>query len=481
MTKDWHLVMPQELYDRLHSHLFPGDGDEHGAVIQAGVTEGERGVRVLARELHLAADGVDYVPGKRGYRMLRADFIARQVDRCASDRLVYLAIHNHGGTDRVQFSEDDLRSHRRGYPALLDIVRGMPVGALVFAQNAVSGSIWLSGEKRVQLVDASIVGGSFRRLHPSPRFRATSGEPIYDRQAKIFGEVGQDILRRAKIGIIGLGGAGSLLAENLGRLGVGNFVLADSDRAEPTNHPRLTGASRLDTMALPIIDRLPRWAQRVALSFAKPKVLLARRNILRANPHAHVRPLFGDFLHPEVAQEFIDCDYLFLAADTMRARLLFNAIVHQYLIPGVQVGAKIHVDQSIGAVLDAYSVVRPVTPKSGCLLCNSLINSAKLQEESISQGEREAQKYINEPGVIAPSVITMNAVAVAQAANDFLFYITGLRDPNCTNAYLRFHPGQRTIAVDQTRKSSECPECGTGLRSRLAYGDARRLPVTMPS
>ena len=40
----------------------------------------------------------------------------------------------------------------------------------------------------------------------------------------------------------------------------------------------------------------------------------------------------------------MDCDYLFLAADTMRARLLFNAIVHQYLVPGVQVGAKVHED-----------------------------------------------------------------------------------------------------------------------------------------
>lgn len=35
------------------------------------------------------------------------------------------------------------------------------------------------------------------------------------------------------------------------------------------------------------------------------------------------------------------CDYLFLAADSMRARLVFNALVHQYLIPGVQLGSKI--------------------------------------------------------------------------------------------------------------------------------------------
>ena len=40
----------------------------------------------------------------------------------------------------------------------------------------------------------------------------------------------------------------------------------------------------------------------------------------------------GNFLEAEVAAKFTNRDYLFLAADTMRARLLFNAIVHQYLI-----------------------------------------------------------------------------------------------------------------------------------------------------
>src|ERR1700689_1388107 len=121
------------------------------------------------------------------------------------------------------------------------------------------------------------------------------------------------------------------------------------------------------------------------MRLARPKVSLARRNILRANPNARVEAIFGDFLEAEIAKRFVDCDYLFLAADTMRARLLFNAIVHQYLIPGVQVGAKISVDRTTGEVLDAYSVVRPVTSGSGCLLCNKLINGAKLQEESISE------------------------------------------------------------------------------------------------
>ncbi len=45
----------------------------------------------------------------------------------------------------------------------------------------------------------------------------------------------QEILRRATVGIAGLGGLGSAVAVALARLGVGTMVLADFDVVEPTN------------------------------------------------------------------------------------------------------------------------------------------------------------------------------------------------------------------------------------------------------
>ena len=95
MTAPWSLRIPPDLMDQLTAHLFPGDGDEHGAVIAAGMAQTSRGVRLLASDLVLAEDGIDYVPGKRGYRMLTASFVTDNILRCASDRLVYLAVHCH--------------------------------------------------------------------------------------------------------------------------------------------------------------------------------------------------------------------------------------------------------------------------------------------------------------------------------------------------------------------------------------------------
>jgi hypothetical protein len=127
MNDAWTLTIDGSMYRELMSHLFPGDGDEHGAVIAAGITTTSRGTRLLARDLFAAMDGVDFVPGRRGYRMLTAEFVSEKIRYCRDVGLTYLAVHNHGGLGEVGFSSLDNSSHERGYPALLDI-SGRPVG-----------------------------------------------------------------------------------------------------------------------------------------------------------------------------------------------------------------------------------------------------------------------------------------------------------------------------------------------------------------
>lgn len=464
----WRLTIPEGLYTQLQKHLFPGDEDEHGAVILAGTCASDRGLRLVAKEIHLATDGVDYVPGNRGYRMLKAEFIVSRILRARDRRLAYLAIHNHGGTDSVAFSRDDLASHERGYPALLDIARGMPVGALVFARSAVAGDLWFPGRKRAPLSQATVIGHRRQLLFPAPWKRvATVG--MYDRQSRLFGDTGQELLRRTRVGIVGLGGAGSILAEILGRLGVGEFVLADPDRADVTNLPRLLGARRRDAI-------VPSWLPRIiGKRLRTPKVRMATRNIRRANPDARITAMARDFLEKDVAAYFTDCDFLFLAADTMGARLLFNSIVHQYGIPGIQVGAKIPVSEN-GIVGEVFCVSRMVTPDHGCLWCNGLINPGRLQDEAVPDADRRGYAYVNDPAVVAPSVVTMNAVACAHAADDFLFHLTGLRYEDAETGWFRWNSRRATAGYDMPRKTAGCSECSRDENSRLGMGDNGSLP-----
>jgi hypothetical protein len=179
-----------------------------------------------------------------------------------------------------------------------------------------------------------------------------------------------------------------------------------------------------------------------------------------------------------VAERLIDCDYIFLAADSAQARLVFNALVHQYLIPGVQVGAKVQVGDE-GKIVDIFSVVRPVNPGEGCLWCNQLISPARLQAEALTPEQRRQQRYVEDEEVHAPSVITLNAVAAAHAVNDYLFTTVGLVTSGSERRWARFHPTAKAaverVASEQPRRDLDCRECGS--EGRLGIGRTRRLPT----
>ena len=289
VTNPVTLRLPQPIAAQLKAHLFPGDGSEHGAVIGAAIVATNREYRLLGRRLFLAADGVDYVPGNFGNRMLTADFVRRCVLDCAKEGLAYLAVHNHGGDDRVGFSSIDTASHQRGYPALIDILNGPPAGGLVFARQAVAGSIWMATDHQVDLDHAVLVGRSHKLRYPSPKI-PRDADPQFGRQVLLFGDRGQEILRTQKVGVVGAGGAGSLINEYLSRLGVGHLVVVDPDRLDHTNYPRVVGARPDDLRPWPgsgllsrLLNRLPSY-----------KVVIAERVARQANASIEYEAIVGD-------------------------------------------------------------------------------------------------------------------------------------------------------------------------------------------
>lgn len=476
MTRTFDLTLPERLRTDLFGHLF-SDGDEHGAVVSAGVVDSPRGLRLLARELFIARDGVDYVTGRTGYRMLTARFVADHARQCRNQGLAYLAVHNHGGIDSVAFSDTDLASHQRGYPALLDIVDGPPVGALVFARRAVAGQLWVRSGGRLPLREARVVGRSIDRLYPSPWKAPVYADAIYDRQVRLLGESGHALLRSTKVGVIGVGGVGSWVVANLAHLGVGEIVVADPDRIEVSNLSRVLGATRLHALA--VLSRYGGWPKRIGRRFATRKVTIARRVARRANARVTIDCLPRDIVDDATARRFCDCDYIFLAADTHQARHVFNALVHQFLIPGVQIGTRVRHGDDTGELHDVFVNVRPVTPDFGCLWCAGLIDGRRLQLEAMSEEERRRQEYID--GEPAASVVTLNSVGVGLAVNDFLLGWTGLLPANSSRLqrHLRYCPRQnKLLNRGLPERHPSCTDCGTSTGSRLARGANWDLPTT---
>ncbi len=293
----------------------------------------------------------------------------------------------------------------------------------------------------------------------------------------MFGLAGQELLGAAKVGIIGLGGAGSLINEWLSLAGVGSIVGIDFDRMEVSNRARVVGATRWDTSEWLSRSRWL-WLQGIARRFATQKVKVARRVARRANPNIEYHAVVGDVRIAETALLLKDCDFIFLCADSAQCRLVFNALVHQYLIPGVQVGSKVPVDRGSGEVGDVFVAARPVFPMAGggCLRCNRLIPLSQLQREAVSRDERRRQAYVDDPEVVAPSVVTLNALCCAQAANDFLMGYLGLTFDQARAGYLmQFCRERQWISVD-CRADEHCPHCGGSAVSVYGRGDGADLP-----
>jgi molybdopterin/thiamine biosynthesis adenylyltransferase len=474
----YELHVTEAEWQRLHAHHFGGELGEHGAVLLCGLASSGRAHRLLVRAVLLAHDGVDYVPGTRGYRHLTGEFVTDQIRRAKDEQLVYLAVHNHGYGTSVGFSQADFASHERGYPTLMGRTK-RPVGGIVLADQAVAGDIWLPDGSRADLARTVIHGTKRVVLTPQPEQGGSATNALYQRQSLVFGDVGQRILGEAKVAVVGAGGVGMLVVQLLARLGVGHLVVVDPERVEPTNMSRLPEATRLDAMTFLDRDGIPGPIRRRARRLAATKVRVAHRLVRRANPNITFEGIVGDVADDDVAQRIVDCDFIFLAADTMLARTVVNQIAYQYLVPTLQVGSKAVIDKRTGGVRDVYAAVRTLGTAPGCLSCNGLIDPERLSEEALGDPVQLAnQRYVDDPDVHAPSVVTINAMGAGWAANDFMHYMVGLRRPADGFRLLRtlpVHDGAMHVTVVEPEADPDCYVCGD--HGARALGDGRELPT----
>jgi molybdopterin/thiamine biosynthesis adenylyltransferase len=446
-----------EDYRRLADHLFPGDRDEHAAVLLAGVAASGASSVLLVREVHLL-DTSEFGPGEHGYRQLAPSALARLGSRAEAEQLALISCHSHpGASQRVGLSGDDLAGHRRVFPHLLDIVaNGRPVGGVAFGKHSAAGEIWFDRDTRTPLERIDVIGENHDVLRPSPPSHVGGAEHRFDRQALMFGVEGQRILRDMSVAVVGLGGGGSIISEHLAHLGVGRILAFDFDRIETHNLSRVVGARPGD-------------ARR-----RRKKVEVARRLARQVDRSVDFEAIDGDIADPAIAARLARCDFIFLCTDTITSRLIANAIAQAHLIPMVQIGAKI--DRVGERIASVYVAVRPSFPRRGCLACAGMIDPAAVAREGAGPEERAAQNYLDLPEVVDPSVITLNSVAASVATNLMLLSAVGMAEPGQLSHRLFDARSGRWLELEAQRDPS-CIWCGGEARSRFARGDAARLPV----
>jgi molybdopterin/thiamine biosynthesis adenylyltransferase len=205
---------------------------------------------------------------------------------------------------------------------------------------------------------------------------------------------------------------------------------------DSTNLPRLLGATPTDIGAL--------------------KTDVAARNACHASPGIRLTVIPERIETITARRAVTTCDWIFLAADSHSARHWVNATVHRYLIPATQVGVKIPVtgDGDIGQI---HAIARFFTPGEGCMWCNQLIDPTELAIDMHPKQERQPARYVDD--VPAPSVITLNGIATAEAVSHFMLAVTNLHHNPDDVASVLHLPRLRERALQTHRQDPACPWC----------------------
>ena len=177
--------------------------------------------------------------------------------------------------------------------------------------GAAVGCIYRAGERMSDLSSTRIVGASLETWPPRAQGaeEAAESDPLHDRLIRGFGAGALARLRSARIGVVGAGGGGSHVIQQLAYLGVGILVPVDGDLVELTNLNRLVGAfPRRRRRSL--VDRLLRRGQG---DVGKPKVQVMDRLIRRVSWAAQVETYSEPFPSPATANALRKCDLIVAA------------------------------------------------------------------------------------------------------------------------------------------------------------------------
>lgn len=226
----------------------------------------------------------------------------------------------------------------------------------------------------------------------------------YDRQVRAFGDAGQAAISRLRVGIVGVGGTGSVVVQQLAHLGVQRFALIDPDNVEQTNLNRLVGAEPPDV--------------------GRPKVAIAARQVARIRPSASCVEIRADVDSAAARDQLNRCDFVFCCTDSMASRAILNQFAYQYHVPVIDMGVGIHVNE--GRVEYISGRVQMLSPGLPCLVCTDKIDAAQVRLELMTEDERERDPYISNARVPQPAVISINSTMSSVAVSMFLAAAAGV-------------------------------------------------------
>ena len=408
------------------------------------VTDSEGDARLLVRDMFVASDA-DYIERTATRVLLATSFCLGAEQRAVREglSLIYCHTHPHEGIPSFSGIDDDAELTLRSY--LASRRSAGPHAALLFSKDSVIGR---------RLGEAE----PLRVMEVGPELRFLAGHQTdeasdtHDRQIRAFGQAGQARIAALKVAIVGLGGTGSLIVQQLAHLGVRRFVLVDPDIVETSNLNRLVGAAPADA------------------GFTA-KTAVAARVIGAIQPGAEIEAMSADITSRDSARQITGADFIFNCTDTHASRHLINQLAYQYLTPVIDMGVSISVLGNGAVQFAGHS--KMVGPGLPCLWCARHLNAELVRRELMTDIQRAADPYVQGgEGVVQPSVISLNGTIASLSITMFLAAIAGVPSKS---RYLYYDGNRGRVSTLEAKTESGCPFCGDD--APLGWGDAIPLPT----
>ena|SRR5438445_1372743 len=263
----------------------------------------------------------------------------------------------------------------------------------------------------------------------------------FDRNISFFGAEGQAKLRNAHVAVVGCGGLGQHVIQQLAFLGVGKLTLIEDETLSRSNLNRYVLA-RHD-------DPIP----------GTHKIDVALRAISAIDPSIDVSPVRNSIRSQEAFDALRPAQTLFGCLDNDGARLILNEYAKAYSKEYYDLASDI--EQDAGIRFGGRVVHVDHTP--GCLVCLEQIDLAATREDLESEASRRDRRKIY--GVDAdvldeggPSVVSINGVVASLGVTEYMVAVTGIRPPK---RLLTYHGDRGIVTTGNADARPGCYFCET--------------------
>lgn len=360
-------AMTTETDRALVEHLERTDGQEDLCFALWRSSQGSERLTALVTEPLLPGDGERHIHGNVSFEpryYQRA--LARALEEGAG--LAFLHSHPHG-RGWQGMSSDDVAAET-GKAAQTLAATGLPLLGLTLGtgDRGWSGRIWEKNAPRQcarRDCDTVRVVGEWLRVsyddqqRPIPAFR-----PELARTISAWGEEAQAHLARLRVGVVGAGSVGALIAEALARTGIEHIRLIDFDTVEQVNRDRLLHTTARDVFV------------------ARAKVAALARGLRRSATAAssQIDALEYSIVEEDGFRAALDCDVLFSCVDRPWPRYVLNLIAYAHLIPVVDGGIAVELTPS-RKLRGASWKAHVAAPGKRCLECLEQYDAGLIQAE----------------------------------------------------------------------------------------------------